>query len=68
MALALDRKEDESVIIGNKDFRMEIMVVSIRGDRVRLGFTAPREIRIERVERVSDRSSAGAATEVPRVE
>ena len=45
--LVLSRHVDESLIIGND---IEIVVVEIRGDRVRLGVNAPREVPVHRRE------------------
>lgn len=45
--LVLSRKLNESVII---DGHIIVTVVDIRGDKVRLGITAPREIRVNRHE------------------
>lgn len=45
--LVLSRQRDESVII-NDD--IEIRVVDVRGDKVRLGFVAPRNVSIHRKE------------------
>ena len=45
--LVLSRHVDESLIIGND---IEIVVVEIRGDRVRLGVNAPREVSVHRKE------------------
>lgn len=49
--LVLTRKHDEEIVIslgGGKT--IEISVVGIRNSKVRLGFTAPREIAIHRRE------------------
>lgn len=46
-ALVLSRKVDEKVIIGDD---IEVTVVEIRGDKVRLAFTAPKEVSIHRLE------------------
>ena len=45
--LVLSRKKDESIMIGDD---IEIVVVDIRGDKVRLGITAPREVSVHRKE------------------
>ena len=45
--LVLSRHVDESLIIGND---IEIVVVEIRGDKVRLGVQAPREVSVHRKE------------------
>ena len=45
--LVLTRHKNESIVIG-KD--VEVQVVEIRGDKVRLGFTAPKSIDIYRKE------------------
>ena len=45
--LVLSRHVDESLIIGND---IEIVVVEIRGDKVRLGVQAPRDVSVHRRE------------------
>ena len=45
--LILSRKVNEEIII---DGGIVVMVVEIRGDKVRLGITAPREITVHRKE------------------
>lgn len=45
--LVLGRKTDEIIVIGD-DIR--IMVIEIRGDKVRLGIEAPREVTVHREE------------------
>jgi carbon storage regulator len=45
--LVLSRKKDESVIINND---ITIVVVDIRGDKVRLGIEAPKNIPVHRKE------------------
>ena len=45
--LVLSRQKDESIIIGDD---VEIVIVDVRGDKVRLGITAPREISVHRRE------------------
>ena len=45
--LVLSRQRDETIVIGDD---IEITVVDIRGDKVRLGVTAPKEISVHRKE------------------
>ncbi|HYE18906.1 MAG TPA: carbon storage regulator CsrA [Tepidisphaeraceae bacterium] len=45
--LVLSRQKDETIIIGDN---IEITVVDIRGDKVRLGVSAPKEITVHRKE------------------
>lgn len=45
--LVLSRKKNESIIINND---IKIVVVEIRGDKVRLGVEAPREVPVHRHE------------------
>ena len=45
--LVLSRQRDETIIIGDD---VEITVVDIRGDKVRLGINAPRHIQVHRKE------------------
>ncbi|MBN1592934.1 MAG: carbon storage regulator CsrA [Candidatus Coatesbacteria bacterium] len=45
--LVLTRKRDESIIIGDD---IEIMVVDINANEVRIGISAPRELSVHRKE------------------
>ncbi|MCL4515587.1 MAG: carbon storage regulator CsrA [Firmicutes bacterium] len=45
--LVLTRKIDESIIIGDN---VKITVVEVRGDQVKIGITAPRDIAVHREE------------------
>ena len=45
--LILARKTNESIIIGD---RIEISIVDIRGDQVKLGIKAPRDVKVYRLE------------------
>ncbi|MCA8993332.1 MAG: carbon storage regulator CsrA [Planctomycetaceae bacterium] len=45
--LVLSRKQDEKIIIGDS---ITLMVVSIQGDKVRLGIEAPKHVTIHREE------------------
>lgn len=48
--LCLSRKANEAIVIGRGDQRVEVLVLSVRQGRVRLGITAPREIPVHRRE------------------
>jgi len=45
--LVLSRKKNESIVINNK---ITVVVVEIRGDKVRLGVEAPKEVPVHRLE------------------
>lgn len=45
--LVLSRQKDESIMIGDN---VEITIVDVRGDKVRLGIAAPKEIPVHRKE------------------
>ena len=45
--LVLSRCKDESIMVGDD---IEIKVVDIRGNKVRLGITAPRQVPVHRIE------------------
>ncbi len=67
--LILARKVGQHIVIGNE---IEITVVEVRGDQVRLGITAPRSIAVHRKElleqvaaenaKAADTAQAGANT------
>ncbi len=45
--LVLSRQKEESIMIGDN---IEITIVDVRGDKVRLGINAPKEISVHRRE------------------
>ena len=45
--MVLSRKKDEKIIIGDN---ITVMVIEIRGDKVRLGIEAPKEVTVHRQE------------------
>ncbi len=45
--LVLSRKKNESIMVGDG---IEIFIVEIRGDKVRLGIEAPKEVPVHRRE------------------
>ena len=65
--LILSRRKDESVII---DGRIEVAVVDIKGDQVKLGIKAPRDVKVFRNEvfqaiQEQNRAAASAPTDLP---
>ena len=63
--LVLSRKKNESIVINND---ITVIVVEIRGDKVRLGVEAPKEVPVHRRE-VYDaikRNEAAAAAEAKK--
>ena len=63
--LVLSRKAKQRIVIGEN---IELIVVAVSGDRVKLGFNAPKEVQIHR-EEVYERIQAErqGAEEVARV-
>ena len=59
--LVLSRKKDESIVINND---ITIVVVEIRGDKVRLGVEAPKEVPVHRRE-VYEAIARGESVDVP---
>jgi len=45
--LVLSRQKDESIMIGDD---IEIVIVDVRGNKVRLGITAPKSVQVHRRE------------------
>ncbi len=65
--LILTRKSDESIVIGDS---IEISVLEIRGDQVKLGVNAPRDVKVYRREvfdaiLAENRAAASSAAELP---
>jgi len=61
--LVLSRKKNESIIIND---HITITVVEIRGDKVRLGIEAPRDVSVHRREVYDAIQSAGSTKNAPR--
>lgn len=45
--LVLNRRQDESIMVGDD---IEITIVDVRGDKVRIGITSPRDVPVHRKE------------------
>lgn len=62
--LVLSRKKNESIVINND---ITIVIVEIRGDKVRLGVEAPKEVPVHRQEVYDaikrNNQAAGSATD-----
>lgn len=58
--LVLTRKVEESILIGDD---IEIMVLGVSGDKVRIGINAPREIEVFRKEVKDARNHDGSDSE-----
>ena len=51
--LVLSRKKNEAVVIGDEEtlgFVIKVIVIEIRGDKVRLGIEAPKQVPVHRQE------------------
>jgi len=59
--LVLSRTVNQEIIIGH-DIR--VMVIEVRGDKVRLGVTAPRDVSVHRHEVYEAIQAAQAATDL----
>ena len=60
--LVLSRQKNESIMIGDN---VEVIIVDVRGDKVRLGITAPKAISVHRKEvyEAIQREKAGEKSE-----
>ena len=63
--LVLTRRVGEQIVIADE---IRITVVSVRGDRVRIGIEAPRDISVERQEVHERRLAAADAARTPTAE
>ncbi len=58
--LILTRKKGESIAIGDN---IQIQVLNVKGGQVRIGIDAPREVKVNREERLESASSEPASSE-----
>lgn len=68
--LILSRKTNESIMIGDQ---IEVSVVDIKGDQVKLGIDAPRTVKVFRQEvyraiQLENQAAARTGTDLPRIE
>ncbi len=68
--LILSRKKDESIMIGDD---IEVSVVDIKGDQIKLGIKAPRDIKVYRREvftaiQNENLAAAKAGTQLPELD
>jgi carbon storage regulator len=64
--LALSRKKNEAIIISNN---IEVTILDVRGDQVKLGITAPKDIPIHRKEvYIQIQNENKEATDVAQIE
>lgn len=65
--LVLSRRKDEAIVIG-KGQTISLRIIEIRGDKVRLGITAPDDVPVHREEvarRIAAQEAAGGGKEEP---
>jgi len=68
--LVLTRRKNQSIVIGDQ---IIVTVLEVKGDQIRLGITAPRDVQVYREELLADLTEAnrsavlqeGAASAVP---
>lgn len=63
--LVLTRKTGQSIVI---DPNIEITVLEVRGEQVRLGIAAPREIKVNRKELLAQMEATAAAAAAAEAE
>jgi carbon storage regulator len=68
--LILSRKVDESIVIGDS---IEISIVDIKGDQVKLGIKAPKEVKVYRLEvftaiQNENKAAAKTGTTLPEID
>lgn len=60
--LVLTRGIDESIIVSMGGEQVRLSIVDVRGSNVRIGFTAPKSVRIDREEVHQLRMDAGGTS------
>jgi carbon storage regulator len=62
--LALTRRPGQVIVIGDGPTKVEIMIVNVSGDKVRVAVDAPRDVPVNRLE-VYEKIRQGAETPPP---
>ncbi|MEP7054341.1 MAG: carbon storage regulator CsrA [Actinomycetota bacterium] len=62
--LVLTRKSNQSIVIGDD---IVITVLEVRGDQIRIGITAPRDVEVHREEVWIARTGANAVERLPHL-
>lgn len=60
--LVLTRKVGQSIVIGNE---IEVVVLEVRGEQVRIGISAPKTVSVHRKEIYEQISDEGRPADVP---
>ena len=68
--LILSRKIDESIVIGEE---IEVSIVDIKGDQVKLGIKAPKDVKVYRQEvftaiQNENKAAAQTGTQLPKID
>ena len=65
--LALTRRPGQVIVIGDGPTKIEIMIVHVTGDKVRVAVDAPRDVAVHRLE-VYEKIRQGAETPPPQID
>jgi carbon storage regulator len=60
--LVLTRRKNQSIVIGDD---IVVTVLEVKGDQIRLGITAPRNVQVYREELLADLTEANRSAVVP---
>jgi carbon storage regulator len=63
--LVLSRMKDQVIVIGEGAAEIRITLVDVRGDKCRIGISAPKSVRVDRLE-VTDAIRAGKPAAQPQ--
>jgi carbon storage regulator len=60
--LVLTRRKNQSIVIGDQ---IVVTVLEVKGDQIRLGITAPRDVQVYREELLADLTAANRSAVLP---